>query len=104
VGLTANVTQVEVGMALTCAVMAGGVHCWGRNDDGQLGASPVEFSTTPVPIAGLTTGVLSIAVGGIHVCARMVNTVKCWGDNLHGQLGRDDVESSNVPVEVQYPF
>lgn len=44
-----GVTAVAAGYAHTCAVAADGVHCWGSNDRGQLGA-PGPTSLDPVPV------------------------------------------------------
>jgi alpha-tubulin suppressor-like RCC1 family protein len=66
---------------------AGGVKCWGKNHDGQLGDETAINSDTPVEVRGLEGKVTVIASGGQHTCAVPDNYVKCWGDNEDGQLG-----------------
>jgi alpha-tubulin suppressor-like RCC1 family protein len=50
VGLTGPATQVAVGAAHTCAIVAGAVECWGDNTDGQLGDGTTMQRSTPVPV------------------------------------------------------
>ena len=50
-GLTAGVTEITVGIASACALLFGGVECWGTNTAGQLGNGGAvdDFQATPVP-------------------------------------------------------
>jgi alpha-tubulin suppressor-like RCC1 family protein len=111
---------IAAGGGFTCAVLDnGGVKCWGKNADGNLGYqycrdandnqaicgtpgfdTPSEgYGIGPnqmganLPYVNLGTGVtaLAIAAGRSHVCAILSDHgVKCWGDNSSGQLGQGD--------------
>jgi len=101
-GLSSGVTSISAGGRHTCALTsAGGVKCWGRNIDGELGDDSTQNRITPVNVFGLTNGVASISAGGYHTCARITGgTVKCWGYNLYGQLGNGTTTSSPIPINV----
>lgn len=88
-GLT-DVVSVTTGRFHSCAALSDGTaHCWGDNEDGQLGtgsADPIGTSS-PVTVGGLT-GVVSLAGGAIHTCALLNDgTVRCWGRAENGQTG-----------------
>lgn len=91
------------GRAHTCALSLGGrdiaVHCWGANNEGQLGDGSTTDRSRPVEVA---TGVVGVAAGHEHTCVlTREQTVSCWGRNDVGQLGTGtagDSESSPQPV------
>ena len=82
-----------------CALVNGGVLCWGNNANGQLGNGSTTNSAVPVQVLGLSSGVTAIAVGSHHSCALVDGGAWCWGMNYYGQLGSDSGDSS-VPVQV----
>jgi alpha-tubulin suppressor-like RCC1 family protein len=66
---------------------AGGVRCWGHNDDGELGDGSTMPRAMP-PTTDVLTGVKAIAAGANHSCALTeMGGVRCWGNNTYGQLG-----------------
>ena len=65
----------------------GGVTCWGRNDDGQLGRGFESPWEAPGRVPGLDD-VAEVAVGQLVTCARHMNgTVSCWGNDAYEMLG-----------------
>jgi alpha-tubulin suppressor-like RCC1 family protein len=102
-GLTSGVTSLAAGDSHNCAVVGGGVRCWGDNSFGQLGTG--STSTTPVttPAAAISglSGVADAAAGYTFSCARLTNkTVKCWGDNQYGELGDGSGAEKLAPTTV----
>lgn len=102
----------------TCAIVSGGVYCWGYNGYGQLGngqyvGSPQNIdnassadSLVPVKVvqqAGMMAGktIVKIFVAQYHSCALSSDgNMYCWGYNATGQLGNGTTTDSAVPVQV----
>lgn len=95
---------VSAGESHSCAVLHGGVQCWGINDDGELGNGAMpESSELPLAVEGLSSnaGVTAVAAGADHSCAVVNGGVRCWGANFYGQLGIGaDGPAEPVPVVV----
>lgn len=91
--------DVSVGKHHSCAVRDDGtVHCWGRNDMGQLGDGTTTDRATPVQVAGVH-GAVSVSAGGFHSCAVLSDGFsQCWGHGGSGQLGDGNGRNSLVPV------
>ena len=98
------------GLDAYCAVIGGGVSCWGSNGAGQLG----DGTTTSRPLArpvvgvggtGLLTGVTRV-IGGRsladHMFCALLSSggVDCWGADQWGQLGDGSTVASPVPRAV----
>lgn len=93
--------SVSAGGTHTCATLAGGVVCWGLNNEGQLGDGTRTDRTTPVSVIGMDMAVTSVSAGLRHTCALTVaGGVKCWGENGSGQLGDGTTTSRTTPVYV----
>lgn len=86
-GLSAGVQALALGTSHSCALVNGGVRCWGDNTYKQLGAATGTESAAPLQIAGLESGVEAIAAGDTHTCALVSGGVKCWGNGADGVLG-----------------
>jgi hypothetical protein len=96
---------VAVGAAHTCAIIAGGIQCFGANAHGQLGDGTTTDRSTP-PAAGVVgpvTPVAAVAAGGAHTCARDADgQVWCWGQRDEGEVG-DGIgvdRLSPVPIAI----
>ena len=80
---------VATGGGQSCAVVNGGLYCWGKNDKGQLGmgyAGTDVNQPTAVPSA---VGMIftKVSAGTNHTCGISNGQLYCWGDNTYGQLG-----------------
>lgn len=83
----------------TCAVVAGGVQCWGYGNSGQLGNGGNSFASPPVVAIPANSNISMVSTGDYHTCAlTFAGGVRCWGYNLYGQLGNGGNADSNVPV------
>ena len=96
-----TVSQISVGDRHACAVVTGGVKCWGSNAWGELGNNSTTDSHVAVQVQGLTSGVTAVSAGADFTCAIVNGGVQCWGYNHDGQLGNNSTAESNVPVQVQ---
>jgi len=99
-GLSSGVQAITTDAYHTCALLSGGVMCWGYNNSSQLGDGTVTQRTTPVNVARLSSGVQAITAGGYHTCALMGGGVQCWGSNTSGQLGDGTVAQRTTPASV----
>ena len=93
-------TSAAAGGTVSCAIVNGGVKCWGGNTNGQLGTGNNAASNVPTDTVGLSSGVTSIAAGVNYACAVVNGAAKCWGLNDNGQLGNNSIQPSNVPTDV----
>jgi alpha-tubulin suppressor-like RCC1 family protein len=89
---------IALGTKHTCALTSsGGVRCWGRNFEGQLGDGTLYYSDKPPP-TDVIADVQAIAAGSLHTCVlTTAGGVRCWGDNTKGQLGDGTTTSRGSP-------
>lgn len=99
--LVTGATGVSAGGTLTCILVAGGgVECWGRNLDGELGNGTVKNSSTPVAVSGII-GAVAVNTGYKHACVLLdTGTLSCWGYNKVGELGNGTMTNSSTPIAV----
>lgn len=84
----------------TCAIQAGSVYCWGRNNQGRLGDGTTDARGEPVEV-WLPAPAIDIAGGAAHACALLEDdNVWCWGRGNLGQLGDGQETNSLTPVQV----
>jgi|GEM_PF-1008789 len=71
-----------------CAVVAGGLQCWGAGAAGQIGDGVLpRRSPLPADVFPAGSGVAAVAAGGVHTCALVGGRVYCWGTNIWRQSG-----------------
>jgi len=90
---------LAAGDAHTCALdLDHEIHCWGANDQGQLGRGGEDSSALPSLISSGTQYV-ALSAGGAHTCAQTPDgTVACWGRNASGELAVGDTVARPSPV------
>lgn len=116
VDLGSNVTVIDIaaGGNHTCALLEGGVKCWGNNSWGQLGLGHINIQGDDeqemgdrLPFLNLTAPI-AIATGTNYSCALLQSgDVSCWGDNSYGQLGlghTQDIGRAPSDIEPQLPL
>lgn len=100
-GIASGASALSLGVGYGCAVVVGGVRCWGRNWYGALGDGTTFDRAVPTAVVGLASGVVSVAAGNDHTCAvTSLGAVKCWGRNDFGQVGDGSTDNRLSPVAV----
>lgn len=72
----------------TCAVVDGGLQCWGASESAQVGDGLIAWrSPRPIAVVAAGGGVTAVAAGGVHTCAVVNDQAMCWGGNIWAQTG-----------------
>jgi alpha-tubulin suppressor-like RCC1 family protein len=117
-GTLTGATNLVADSDAYCSLLSsGGVDCWGRGYNGDLGngiyyTTGQEGSATPVEVEGVggsgkLTGVASLVGNSEGFCAVLSSGgVDCWGKGNYGELGNGIFyttgnEGSATPVEVE---
>ena len=82
-----NVTEVTTGQAHSCAISNGGVFCWGRNREGQLGtdANANDVNGFALPTNPALTNAVKVRGKGRTTCVVLsTGGVRCWGPSTFG--------------------
>jgi alpha-tubulin suppressor-like RCC1 family protein len=95
-----DATQVSVGNTSACAIVGGGVLCWGDGPIGSANLSSLFTIGCAVPVTGLEAGVTDLAVGYTSACAIVDGGLQCWGDNSGGQIGNGGPTNESVATPV----
>jgi alpha-tubulin suppressor-like RCC1 family protein len=100
-GLT-GIDQIASHYDFTCAhAQTGGVSCWGRGGDGQIGAGSYQNANSTALSAGVANAT-KVVTGGAHTCA-IVGTghmVECWGASYLGQVGDGGYDNHSTPAAI----
>jgi alpha-tubulin suppressor-like RCC1 family protein len=100
VGLGKAGTQVasvvsDLGSSFCAILVSGGVDCWGKGQNGELGTGQTNGFSSEVPTAvlgvggtGTLSGVANMDSNDDGYCAALTSGgVDCWGENITGDLG-----------------
>lgn len=101
------VTAITAGHYHMCVLDSEGkVHCWGRNNYGQLGDGNISNGSS-IPVAVDTTSgsslygktLVAVSAGYYHTCALdSEGHVHCWGESPLGNV--NSPSASSIPVAV----
>lgn len=101
IDIGAGATQLAAGQQHTCALVSGGVKCWGENSDRRLGDGTNVDRPAPVTVIAAGSGVTSIAAGRAHTCALFASgELRCWGLGTLGQIGDGGGANRSTPVSI----
>ncbi len=99
-GLPFGVTSISAGFRHTCAIVFGGLKCWGDNRQGPRGVSALDNDLQgPLDVPGLTSQVESVTTGPRNTCAVSTSgIIKCFGQNQNGTHGNAVPQIQKIPL------
>ncbi len=102
----ADVTQVAMSATHVCATRAwGGVACFGRDEEVELGDGAFSARPNAVVVVGLTVPARAFSVCRAHSFALLRDgSVHCWGANGRAQLADGTTAHRPSPVQVNGVF
>jgi alpha-tubulin suppressor-like RCC1 family protein len=101
-GAVSKFAKIASGSYHVCGLAADrSVHCWGKNDFGQLGDGTTTRRATATRVPGLND-VVDLVAGEETTCVRRATgAISCWGLNNSGQLGIGSADWDPHPVPVR---
>ena len=114
--VTGGIRKIVAGGNSTCVITTdGGLGCFGRNDEGELGDGTRTGRLLPVTPIGMDADVADVSTNEETTCAvKTDGSVYCWGINTWGTLGlqadasawtdpadRDDSGSEDLTIPTQ---
>lgn len=90
--------RVIAGQGHTCVLASGRMHCWGWDEDGQLGNGTTAFAYAG-PLLVPLDGVTAMEAGYTTTCAiRADGTVWCWGHGARGVADTSSPSAISAPI------
>ena len=93
VGVLDRAVEADTGGQFGCALVPGGVRCFGSNDRFQLGRGPMVRAVLELPVAddvdfrSPITNTSAVATGIEWACAVADGAPYCWGTDVSSRLG-----------------
>ena len=98
--ISSGASDVSLGLGHACAIVNGGIQCWGNNLSLSILGNDVTGGIQPSPIQVPTfpagSGATRVAAATAHTCAIVNGGVRCWGSDGSSRLGF----FFDVPVNV----
>lgn len=93
--------HIDAGATHSCGIRRDHtLHCWGRNDLGQLGIGTASERTVPTQVGSDTDWEQVVANQATTCAIKLDHSLWCWGWNHVGQVGDGSTMNRDVPVRV----
>ena len=92
---------IAAGYDHNCAIVNGGVRCWGNSAQNEFGDG-AAVTSSPVPVAALggVSGAQLLSIEQYDTCALVNGVAMCAGENGLGELGNGTTDTFDAPVNV----